>query len=100
MADKLTDVLDSARVLADGGIWTNGDIKIKAYPESKVRIFVVKNKLDVMIAGDATPSDKEDSKRVVGQHVTQAKVDAVLSAVSQFASAAVKPPAKSVAQPA
>ena len=97
MPEKLADVLDSARALADGGEYRDGDIWIKSYPEGKVRVFVVQGTLNIMIAGDALPSDKTDAKRVVDEGtISQAKVDAVLKAVIEFAGAAVKPPVPAV----
>ena len=99
MSEKLADVLDAARQLADGGEYRNGDIWIKSYPNDKVRIHVVQGKLGIMIAGDALPSDKDDAKKVVTQGtISQAKVDAVLKAVSGFAGAEVKHPVPAVAQ--
>lgn len=98
MSEKLTDVLDSARMLANGGEYRNGDIWIKSYPNDKVRVYVVQGKLNIMIAGDAKPSDKDDAKRVVADDtISQAKVEAVLKAVVGFAGAEVKPPAPTAA---
>ena len=98
MSEKLADVLDSARVLADGREYRNGDIWVKSYPENKVRVFVVQGKLNIMIAGDARATDKADAKRVVDEGtISQAKVDAVLKAVVGLAGVEVKPPAPAAA---
>ena len=97
MAEKLADVLDAAKMLCANGEFKKGDIKIKPYPHlgEKVRIFVVQpgNLPDVLVAGDALPSDTKDAtkaKKILGDE----KVTSVLKAVSEMASSEVKPRAQ------
>lgn len=101
MAQKLSDVLDAARVLtADVAQYERSDLIIKKYPGDKVRIMVrlPGEAVNPTIAGDAHPEDAANAKRVIGKIVSQAKVDEVFKAVVELASADVKLPAKTADQ--
>ena len=98
MAEKLADVLKAAKLLAANGEYNNRDIKVKLYPGNKVRVFgLTSGSLpDVLLVGDAMPSDTDDAKKATN-YFTQAMIDAKLTAVVQLAesvaSAEVKPTA-------
>ena len=97
MAEKIADVLDAARSLANGGEFIKGDLKVKAYPNNKVRIFIVPggDGLNICIAGDVHSDDtKAGAKAVQTSLITQGAMDAALKAVVQLAGDSVKPPAQ------
>lgn len=99
MAEKLTDVLDSAKLLLDGkSEFIKGDIKLKTYAGGKVRVFGLTpaDGPDVLLAGDALPSDAADAKKATN-FFSQDDIDTKLKAVVELASGEVKPPAKTAA---
>ncbi|MEM9263946.1 MAG: hypothetical protein AAGA46_00305 [Cyanobacteria bacterium P01_F01_bin.13] len=104
MAEKIADVLKAAKLIAEKGEFIQGDIKIKPYPDGKVRIFGLTkgNGPDVLLAGDALSSDAEDAKKATN-FFSEAKIEAMLKAVVGFAenlaSNQVKTPAAKTAAP-
>lgn len=105
MADNISDVLDEALTLADGGTYRKADVFIRAYPnhgKDKVRIFKVgADKKQILVAGnlELDPPDTESMETVISQKLlTVSQRDSILSFVSEWATAGLKTDAP-VAEP-
>lgn len=102
MANSKTDVLKAAKLLTEKGPVTKSGLKIVPYGD-KVRVFgLTSGELpDVLLLGDALPSDDEDAKKATN-YFTQDAIDGMLKGVVAMAeskaSAEVKSPVKTAAQ--
>lgn len=96
MAENIQDILDEALTLTgENSPYERGDIKIVAYPnqgKGKVRIYL-KGVVDTLIAGNVFKSDAGAVKATIedpNYNLNQARVDAALQQVHEWASTGLK----------